>query len=478
MPAAAGQHLNWLGRRTAALTLALVLVACIDEHAALVLFDRPEAALATDAGAETAAAVDAGAPDSAAADAHVGADISTELPDAPPADTELDNAETTPPPDADLAGDATAEIEDSPAVNDADDVSATELPPADSEPLADTEPAGDATATDAGPAQDAAADVTAIDLCAAITSCDDGNPCTSGEACAGGVCLPGALTNCDDGNECTADTCDLASGCTATALPDGATCPVGVCAKGVCKAPPAGMAWIGAGSFALGCTAGDKACQLSESPTATVTLAGHYLDLHETTAAEYGVCVAGGGCTAPAACGSTVTFVSPAKASHPVNCVTWEQAVAYCAWQGGRLPTEAEWERAARGGKADHIFGWGNQPPGCDPGLPSFAVWAAGGQGCGLDGTWPAQSGLPLGFGMLGMAGNVREWVADWFAADAYATVAKANPTGPAVGSHRVVRGGSCESGSPIALRNSARAAEKPTTAAVSLGFRCAKDGP
>ncbi len=469
MPATAGNLRIRAWQSAVALALPVLFAACIDERSALVLFDRPDDHGSAGEVADVSQAADAPGPEIALPDTQRVPEADDDLVDTASADANPDATETAIPTDADSE---TLDLADTPALDVATDATASELPPAD------VEPATDATAVDVGPTLDTAADVTAIDLCAAITSCDDGNPCTFGEACAGGVCLPGAPTNCDDANDCTIDACELPGGCTATALPDGAMCTVGVCAKGVCKAPPAGMAWIGAGSFVLGCAAGDKACQLSESPTATVTLAGHYLDLHEATAAEYTVCVSGGGCSAPAACGAAVTVVNPAKASHPVNCVTWDQAAAYCAWQGGRLPTEAEWERAARGGKTGQIFGWGNQPPGCDPGLPSFAVWAAGGLGCGLDGTWPAQSGLPLGFGMQGMAGNVREWVADWFAADAYASVALFNPSGPALGSHRVVRGGSFESGSPIALRSSARAAEKPTTASVSLGFRCAKDGP
>ncbi|MBM4343421.1 MAG: SUMF1/EgtB/PvdO family nonheme iron enzyme [Deltaproteobacteria bacterium] len=464
------------GRVVLALACCALAVACIDERAALALFDHPDVAV------EATDRADGALPDGVA---------STEIPTGDAGrivDVGQGDLGDDPGPEMDGAGADASDAEAATA-----DLAIDDLPDADPAELA-----GDATLTDlpagedietgddaavgldqnASPAADAAVDATGVDLCAAITTCDDGDPCTFGEACVAGACLPGAATTCDDGNDCTADMCDPASGCTATALPAGATCAVGLCTSGTCKAPPKGMAWIPAGAFVLGCTAGDVACQPAEAPTATVQLSGHYLGLREVTAAEYGVCVSGGGCGPPAACGAAVTFIQPAKATHPVNCVTWDQAKDYCAWQGGRLPTEAEWERAARGGKPDLLFGWGNQPPGCDPGLPSFAVWAAGGLGCGLDGTWPAQSGLPLGFGLQGMAGNVREWVADWFAADAYTQPPQTDPKGPLAGSHRVVRGGGFESGSPIALRNSARGAEKPSVASSSLGFRCAKDGP
>jgi sulfatase modifying factor 1 len=120
----------------------------------------------------------------------------------------------------------------------------------------------------------------------------------------------------------------------------------------------------------------------------------------------------------------------PGRRDHPVVVVSWRDAVAYCAWAGGRLPTEAEWEKAARGGLEGKLYPWGDA---ADPGRANYDSPA---------GTTPVGSYPPNGYGLHDMAGNVWEWVADWYDAKYYASSPAANPPGPAQGSVRVLRGG------------------------------------
>ena len=153
-------------------------------------------------------------------------------------------------------------------------------------------------------------------------------------------------------------------------------------------------------------------------------------------------------------------------ASHPVVLVSWHGAVAYCRWVGGRLPTEAEWEKAARG-LDDRIYPWGNHPPGYE-----YANF----QGC-KESTSPVGS-FPKGassFGLLDMAGNVWEWVSDWYGYDYYTHSLSINPRGPDTGVTKVVRGGSWFN-IDRHLKVSYRSYSNPGTRAANLGFRCVVD--
>ena len=142
------------------------------------------------------------------------------------------------------------------------------------------------------------------------------------------------------------------------------------------------------------------------------------------------------------------------------------EAQAFCAAVGGRLPTEAEWEYAARGGRPDTIFPWGNQPP-------TDRAAAADGAAFESDAARPARSFGANGFGLYDMAGNVWEWVADW--GGVYAPDAASDPTGPATGRVRVVRGGSYGD-DPANLRLSNRNPNSPDRGNINVGFRCARD--
>lgn len=163
--------------------------------------------------------------------------------------------------------------------------------------------------------------------------------------------------------------------------------------------------------------------------------------------------------------GGYCTYEAGDKSDHPVNCVDWDQAVAYCQWEGKRLPTEAEWEKAARGTDG-RIYPWGNTAPDCN----RAQYGKCGGQTVSV-GTKPAGSSP---YGVLDMAGNVDEWVADWYDSDYYAQSPSENPKGPSSGQHRGARGGNWHNPHENILRAALRAGWWTAVAGAydALGFR------
>ena len=149
---------------------------------------------------------------------------------------------------------------------------------------------------------------------------------------------------------------------------------------------------------------------------------------------------------------------------HPVNRVTWDEADAYCGWADGRLPTQAEWEYAARGGEKGLKYPWGDE---------ISDKHANYGQNVG--GTSAVGSYLANGFGLYDMAGNVWEWVADRYDEDYYKNSPNADPQGPASGRRRVLRGGSWLS-RPEYLRSSYRGGYQPESRDGYIGFRCTRE--
>jgi len=224
------------------------------------------------------------------------------------------------------------------------------------------------------------------------------------------------------------------------------------------------------GTSALAERCGD-ALFLAEAPAHRVTVSAFALDRSEVTQASYARCVLAGAC-APSRFGEGDPRL--AGPGLPVVGVSHAEARAYCAFVGGRLPTEAEWEYAARGRGSRRAFPWGN---GWDGRLAHHGRPSAAGRGPGVVYALLAPVGAyPDGAsdaGVLDLAGNVSEWVDDWFAPDFYARSPRVDPRGPANGALRVLRGGSYRA-LPFALRNAARAAAPEGLREADVGFRCA----
>ena len=257
------------------------------------------------------------------------------------------------------------------------------------------------------------------------------------------------------------------------------------------------MVTVPAGEFGMGCYGlVDGLCESSEWPYHKVWLDEFKIDKYEVTAEQFEECVSAGACEEPERYVAGDKFAdkcnygNPERKNHPINCVIWQDADAYCKWAGKRLPTEAQWEKAARGtdGRA---YPWGNEPPAC-----MYAVLPLKGpngkpkdHGCGRASTWPVGS-KPLDtspYGVVDMAGNVSEWVADHYDAITYSAPSyyqsspARNPTGPASGTMRIARGASWNFWSMMeAARTSARHYQVPGVAddrkrKTSVGIRCAK---
>ncbi len=169
------------------------------------------------------------------------------------------------------------------------------------------------------------------------------------------------------------------------------------------------------------------------------------------------------------------------RGDHPVVHVSWHDAIAYCRWTGTRLPTEAEWECAARGGRAGTAFPWGDDlEPGGEHRMNVFQGTFPG-TNTGADGylaTAPVDAFPANGFGLHNVTGNVWEWCADWLDLATYAAGAARDPRGPATGDRRVQRGGSylCHLSYCRRYRVSARFGSEPTSSAGHSGFRVAAD--
>jgi formylglycine-generating enzyme required for sulfatase activity len=231
--------------------------------------------------------------------------------------------------------------------------------------------------------------------------------------------------------------------------------------------------WIPPGKFAMGCTPGDARCDPAQLASREITFAnGFWFGRTEVTVGAY-----------KAFASATATRLPPAPAfndgwqkdDHPIVNVTWDDARAYCAWTGSRLPSEAEWEYAARGGHADWFHPWGKESPTCAPGAHNGARFDDG-AACRRAGTERVGVYGPNGFGLYDVAGNAWEWCADeWNAnfSDAPSD-GSAFEEGTAA-SRRVLRGGSWINGADY-LRVSIRSRWYQGRGRDFIGFRCARD--
>ena len=245
------------------------------------------------------------------------------------------------------------------------------------------------------------------------------------------------------------------------------------------------MALIPAGEFQMGSDADEALaecqkfhpdCRRSrfedEEPVHTVHLDDYYIDVYEVTNARYAECLAAGKCDPPLSNASNTRssyYGNPEYADYPVIYVTWFMAQAYSEWRGGSLPTEAQWEKAARGGREGMAYPWGDEAPTCTPGAKNGANYSA----CSLSDTMAVGSFSPNGYGLYDMAGNVWEWVWDWYLDRFYNVSPARNPTGPDSGAYGVLRGGSCYVNEDF-LRSADRYRYFPTGRYYFRGFRCA----
>jgi len=270
--------------------------------------------------------------------------------------------------------------------------------------------------------------------------------------------------------------------------------------------------WLPQTWYLMGCTSLDEQCDPDEKPSHTAGTKGFWLGAREVPLSAWREYV---GATMPdmdppsldAMAQNPVDDVVlgrrkkgvnwtapldpklPADPAWPVTQVTWDEAAAYCTWIGGRLPTEAEWEMAARERERRTVFPWGDEESPPDAGvnladagmIRTFRVprRQRGAFFAGYNDEWPAYAPVdalsPNALGIAGLAGNVREWTADWYAEGYYSESPEESPSGPGEGVLRVTRGGSWASPASD-LRVSNREALAPDTRSPVVGFRCAFD--
>jgi len=227
------------------------------------------------------------------------------------------------------------------------------------------------------------------------------------------------------------------------------------------------MVFIPAGDFPMGADENDPDVDAVEKPQHWLYLSPYWIDLTEITNAMYAQCVKAGDCQTPEKVSSKTRpayYNDSQHQDYPVVYVSWDDASAYCHWAGRRLPTEAEWEKAARGIDG-RLYPWGDVP--ADNRKANYNNLVGDTTRVGF---YPAGASP---YGVLDMAGNVAEWVADWYGDGYYAVSPYKNPPGPKSGEFRMLRGGSWFN--PMhALRTTFRLWNYPNLRSETIGFRCA----
>jgi formylglycine-generating enzyme required for sulfatase activity len=236
-------------------------------------------------------------------------------------------------------------------------------------------------------------------------------------------------------------------------------------APGLSAEVKGGMARIPAGEFVMGCVPWKiEAATCGDSDLAhAVWLSEYWMDVTEVTVAAYRRCVDAGRCRAPDP-NPSCSWGQPDQEQHPMGCVDWERARAYCEWAGKRLPTEAEWEKAAQGGLADLSWGRGW-------GLPDKVAWYGANAG---GATQLVGKKLANAYGLFDMLGNVWEWCADWYGEGTYQASPARDPQGPDKGEKRLARGGSANEPAGFISRIT-RLQLEPEFFGPTFGFRCVR---
>jgi formylglycine-generating enzyme required for sulfatase activity len=312
-----------------------------------------------------------------------------------------------------------------------------------------------------------------------------GQPCSQNGACLGGLICDKSSNTCfdpnaeaDTGSNVGADVGSNNGNDAGINTGDGgydATFDGGACASEMpivdCQDYGGKIGWqciVQAGCFIMG---DSKAMSVNEHPSHMVTVPEFKLDKYEVTTAQYKACVDAVGCTA-AETHSGCNYNISGKENHPINCISWEQSKAYCAWAGKRLPTEAEWEKAARG-IDERKYPWGNSELDCDHAVQNATS-------CGNSGTAPVGS-KPAGaspYGVMDMIGNVWEFIEDdWH--DGYTNAPSDGSAWIDVPrtSYRVMRGQSWKDTVVYFINSSSRTSSCSTCGGErNKGFRCARD--